>query len=130
MEKGINMGLQGVIEKVVNKEDTAKVVGSGEIEVLATPVLIALMENASVKALNHNIDEGFSTVGININVDHIAATPIGMKVTAKSKLTRVEGKKLYFDVEAYDENKKIGEGKHIRYIVNINRFMERLNSNF
>ena len=130
MEKGMNIGLQGIAEKIVSKEDTAKVVGSGEIEVLATPILIALMENASVKALNHNIDEGFSTVGININVNHIAATPVGMKITVKSKLTRVEGKKLYFDVEAYDENKKIGEGKHIRYIVNINRFTQKLNSNF
>lgn len=114
------------MELIVSNNETAKFYGSGNLEVFATPAMIALMENASKECVKGGLPEGYSTVGIEVSIKHIKATPVGMKVRSEVVLEKIVGKKLYFKVEAYDENGKIGEGDHIRYIVNSEDFMNRL----
>lgn len=119
-------GLWGEEELVVEERHTASHLGSGNVFVLATPMMIALMERASVAAVDHLLPEGQLTVGARVDVRHLAPTPIGMRVTARSELVAVEGRKLTFHVEAFDEEKKIGEGTHQRVIVEMARFQERV----
>jgi predicted thioesterase len=88
--------------------------------------MIALMENASVKAVDHLLPPGQATVGSEIRVRHLAATPQGMEVTIHSELVKVEGRRLTFKVEAFDEREKIGEGTHIRFIIDLDRFREKI----
>jgi predicted thioesterase len=88
-------------------------------------MMIALMEKAALSAVDPCLGEGFATVGLSLNVKHIAATPVGMKVSAEAELLSMEGKKLTFKVEAYDELEKIGEGIHERYIIELSKFLER-----
>lgn len=126
MEFNLNVGLEFTSEKIVSKKDTAAEFGSGGIYVYATPMMIGLMENAALNAVDDKLGKDYSTVGINVNVDHLAPTPVGMKVKAVAKLIEIEGKKLVFEVEAFDEDKKIGKGTHTRYIVNISRFMDKI----
>ena len=121
----IKLGSSYTVEANVNKEDTALAQGSGEIEVFATPRLVSIMEKAAVNAVSPYIDEGYTTVGTRIDIKHIAATPIGMKAKAYAELLEVDGKRLVFKVEAFDEVEKIGEGIHERYIVNIDRFLNK-----
>lgn len=124
----IQVGLVGNSEVLVDESNTAKAVGSGGLEVFATPAMIAQMEKAAMNALNEFLPEGSSSVGTMINVKHIAATPLGMKVTAQATLVEVNEKRLLFKVEAFDEKGKIGEGDHERYIINIEKFMTKVNS--
>ncbi|RKD33880.1 thioesterase family protein [Thermohalobacter berrensis] len=126
MEFNLKEGLKATVEKVVTENDTAAKFGSGDIKVFATPMMIGLMENAALKAVDKELGKEHATVGIHLDVKHIAATPIGMKVTAKAELTKIEGKKLYFKVEAYDEKEKIGEGTHKRYIINVDKFLNSI----
>ena len=125
MEFNLQVGLSSKIETVVTENDTASSFGSGGIKVLATPMMIGLMENAAHSAVDLHLPEGYATVGTRVDVRHIAATPVGMKVYATAQLTGIEGRKLQFKVEAYDEKEKIGEGSHERFIINVERFMER-----
>jgi len=112
-------------ERLVGDEDTAVKFGSGGVRVFATPMMVALMENAALNAVDPHLGEGFATVGLSLNVKHMAATPVGMKVTARAELIDIEGKKLTFRIEAYDEQEKIGEGTHERYIIELAKFLER-----
>ncbi len=125
MEFKLQVGLESKMETVVTENDTADSFGSGGIKVLATPMMIGLMENAAHSAVDLHLPEGYATVGTRIDVRHIAATPVGMKVYATAQLTGIEGRKLHFKVEAYDEKEKIGEGSHERFIINVERFLER-----
>lgn len=125
-KEGLTPGLRGETRLVVREEDTAQHLGSGKVAVLATPRMIALMENASVKAVDHLLPSGQATVGGEIRVRHLAATPQGMEVTAHSELVEVEGRRLTFKVEAFDEREKIGEGTHIRFIIDLDRFKEKV----
>lgn len=109
----------------VTENDTAKVFGSGELEVLATPKMIALMEESSYKCVADGLDAGASTVGTYLDVKHLAATPVGMKVKVESTLTEVDGRRLVFSVKAYDESGLIGEGKHERFIVFSEKFVAK-----
>lgn len=118
-------GLVGEATLVVATAHTARHLGSGEVDVLATPIMIALMEDAARNLVDSELDPGQMSVGVNLNVTHLAATPIGMRVTARAKLLAVEGRKLTFKVEAHDEREKIGEGTHTRAIINLDRFMAR-----
>jgi len=118
-------GLVGEATLVVATTHTARHLGSGGVEVLATPIMIALMEDAARTLVDSKLDPGQISVGVNLNVTHLAATPLGMRVTAKAKLLAVEGRKLTFEVEAHDEREKIGEGTHTRAIINLQRFMAR-----
>ena len=125
-KEGLTTGLRGEARVVVREEDTAQHLGSGNVAVLATPRMIALMEKASVKAVDHLLPLGQATVGSEIRVRHLAATPQGMEVTVHSELVEVEGRRLTFKVEAFDEGEKIGEGTHIRFIIDLDRFREKV----
>ncbi|WP_343216353.1 thioesterase family protein [Clostridium simiarum] len=125
MELKLEEGLTHKEEIKVTEELTAKALSSGTMEVYATPAMIALMESVSKDSVKNYIEEGYTTVGIEINVKHIKASAIGSIVKGQCLLERVEGKRLYFKVEAFDEKGKIGEGTHIRYIVNEKEFLDR-----
>ncbi len=119
-------GLTGTVTLVVEPEHTAKHLGSGNVHVFATPQMVRLMEIASVQAVDHLLPEGHRTVGIGLDVRHLAATPVGMTVTAKSELIQVDGRRLVFHVEAWDEQEKIGEGTHTRAIIDVQRFGQKV----
>jgi len=125
MEK-IVPGLVGQIEMVVHDKSTARHLGSGNVAVLATPEMVRLMERAGVAAVDHLLPDGYRTVGVEVNIRHLAATPVGMKVRAQAELSAIEGRKLTFHVEAFDEMEKIGEGEHRRAIIDVERFKERV----
>lgn len=118
-------GLIGETTQVVTTEYTAASMGSGLVRAYATPALVALMENAAVAATRDKLPAGQTTVGIEINIRHLAATPIGMQVRARAELTRVEGRRLFFTVDAWDDVEKIGEGTHARFVVDEERFYKR-----
>lgn len=124
----IKIGLCASIETDVKKEDSASRYGSGNVDVLSTPAMIALMECTAKSAVDLHLPVGYTTVGTKLDISHIAATPIGMKITINAELIEIKGKKLTFKVEAYDENEKIGEGIHERYIINLEKFMEKVNN--
>ncbi|MDI6707219.1 MAG: thioesterase family protein, partial [Bacillota bacterium] len=117
--------LNSKIETIVKEKDTAANFGSGGVEVFATPMMIGLMENAALSAVDLHLPKGYATVGTHLDVKHLAATPIGMKVYATAELIEIDGKRLVFKVEAYDEKEKIGEGMHERYIINLERFLDK-----
>ncbi|OPL07817.1 MAG: thioesterase [delta proteobacterium ML8_F1] len=125
MAKELEAGLKHVSEKIVQQSDTATVFGSGDMSVFSTPMMVGLMENAAMKAVGDYLEEGCQTVGIHLDIKHLAATPVGMKVRAEAELVEVKGKQLVFKVEAYDEKEKIGEGIHRRFIVDKTSFMEK-----
>jgi len=127
MDFNLTVGMRLEKEYVVTEADTAIHFGSGQVTVLATPKMIAWMEGASLNAVLPVLPEGYDTVGTNINISHLAATPVGMKVRVVSELIEVKGKILTFQVKAYDEMDKIGEGTHGRAIVDLNKFIERTN---
>ena len=124
--EGIVPGLVGQIEMVVHEENTAQHLGSGNVAVLAAPEMIRLMEKAAVAAVDHLLPDGYHTVGVEVNIRHLAATPVGMRVRAQAELVAVEGRKLTFRVEAFDEVERIGEGEHRRAIIDVGRFKERV----
>lgn len=126
MEINIPQGQKGEKETLVNETNTAKAYGSGLIDVFATPAMIALMENTAHSSIQDFLPQGIVTVGIEINVKHIKATPIGKTVKCNSYLEKVDGKRLYFTIEAFDQEGKIGEANHIRYIVDALKFVEKL----
>ncbi|MDD3705660.1 MAG: thioesterase family protein [Clostridiaceae bacterium] len=125
MDCDLKVGMTAQVEKVVSEDDTAVRFGSGGVRVFATPMMIALMESAALNTVDPYLGEDLATVGLSLNVKHLAATPVGMKVTAKAELVSIEEKKLTFRVESYDEQEKIGEGTHERYIIRLSRFLER-----
>ncbi|HEY6286030.1 MAG TPA: thioesterase family protein [Ktedonobacteraceae bacterium] len=119
-------GLTGEATTIVVHENTAASVGAGGVEVFGTPMMIALMENAAWRAVANSLEEGDVTVGTVVNVRHLAATPLGQQVRATAELIEIDGHRLIFSVEAYDEKRKIGEGQHERFIVNLERFIKRI----
>ena len=121
----LTVGCKGRSETVVTAEHTAAAVGSGLVPVFATPYMIALMENAAVNAVQAHLEEGQGTVGTRLEVTHDAATPVGMKVWAQAELTAVEGKKLTFAVQAFDEAGPIGGGTHERFVIAVDRFLSK-----
>ena len=115
-------GLTGRTELVVGEEHTAPRVGSGKVRVLATPVMINLFEAAALAAIEHLLPPGYQSLGTILNVRHIAATPVGMRVIALARTTGIEGRTVSFFVEAHDEKELIGDGQHERVIVNVEKF--------
>ena len=126
MESKLREGLSAVIEKVVSENETASRYASGAVEVYATPAMIGLMENTAKSAVDLHLSCGDTTVGVEVNIKHLKATPVGMKVRCEAIVEKLEGKKIYFTVKAWDEKGLIGEGTHVRYIVNMEKFMEQL----
>lgn len=121
----ITVGMIGSVSTSVEREDTALEVGSGSLLVYATPCMVALMEGAACEAIAEAISEEKATVGIELNISHLAATPVGMDVRAEAEVTAVEGNIISFCVAAYDEKGKIGEGTHKRAIVTTQRFLDK-----
>ncbi len=126
MEINIKDGICGKEQIEVKEDNTAIRYGSGDVEVFATPAMIALMEKTANESIKPFLPESCVSVGIEINAKHIKASKIGSKVTCESFLSRVEGKKLSFDITAYDENGKIGEATHSRVVVERGKFMSKL----
>jgi predicted thioesterase len=122
----ITPGLTGTASLVVAPEHTAPFVGSGRIAVLATPVMINLIEAAALKAVEHLLPAGHQSLGIHLDVRHVAATPVGLRVGATAEVTKVEGRTISFRVEARDEREPIGGGAHQRVVVSVERFDERV----
>jgi len=110
----------------VSRDETAKTVGSGGVEVLATPVLTNWVENAAYEMAGLCLPDEETTVGVNINLDHIGATPVGMKVRVKVQLREIDKRKLVFSVEAWDTVQKVAQGTHTRYIVKKTKFMGKV----
>jgi predicted thioesterase len=121
----ITVGMKGTAENLCEREDTALEVGSGSLLVYATPCMAALMEAAACAAIEEALDENETTVGIELNLKHTAATPVGLEVRAEAEVTAVEGKIFSFQITAYDEAGKIGEATHKRALVNSQRFLEK-----
>ncbi|HZQ05489.1 MAG TPA: type II toxin-antitoxin system PemK/MazF family toxin [Anaerolineae bacterium] len=118
-------GLVGEANDLVTAENTAARWGSGMVAGFSTPAMIGLMETAAFNATKVVLPTTQSTVGIEVNIKHLAATPIGMHVRARAELERVDGRKLFFKVEAWDDVEKIGEGTHARFVVDLDRFEKR-----
>ncbi|MBI9032957.1 MAG: thioesterase family protein [Bacteroidales bacterium] len=126
MNVNIKPGISKEIEKTVEMKDTATAYGSGLVEVFATPAMIALMENTAMEAVRDSLPTGYNTVGSQVNVSHIKATPVGGKVLCSAKLIEINDRQLLFEVEAKDEHGKIGFGNHTRVIINTEKFMAKL----
>ena len=122
----IKVGLKHESQTVVSTTNTANTLGSGDMEVFATPAMIALMENAAMMAVAPHLDEEASTVGIEMATSHIKASPIGASITASAELISAEGRKLSFKVKAWDEQGVIGEGNHTRFVVDRERFLSKV----
>ena len=119
-------GLTGTAEMVVGEQHTAPRVGSGRIRVLATPVMINLIEAAALAAVEQSLPEQHQSLGTRLDISHVAATPVGMRVRATAEVVRVEGRTIHFRVRAEDERELIGEGTHERVVVNLDRFDARV----
>jgi predicted thioesterase len=122
----ITVGSVGSIEIVVGTSDTAAALGNAGVDVLATPRLVGLLEEAAIKAVEAALPEGAGTVGTHLDVRHLAATPVGMRVRARATLRAVEGRRLVFDVEAHDATEKVAEGTHERFQIDRARFLARV----
>ena len=122
----IRRGTTGSADLVVAEEHTAPRVGSGAIHVLATPVMINVIEAAALAAVERLLPPGHQSLGTVLNVRHIAATPVGMRVTATATVRKVEGRTIHFDVAARDERELIGDGTHERVVVNVEKFDQRV----
>lgn len=118
-------GMKAEVGMQVERADTAQEVGSGSLLVYATPCMVAMMEGAACEAIDKALSETQTSVGIEMNIRHTSATPIGMDVRAEAEVTAVEGKIITFAVTAYDEAGKIGEGTHKRAIVTSQRFLDK-----
>ncbi|GHV17161.1 thioesterase [Spirochaetia bacterium] len=123
----VRPGIQGHKEETVTAGNTASAWGSGGLDVYATPAMVALMEGACVAAADQMLPAGYSTVGTELRVKHLAATPLGMTVRAAGELLEVDGRRLVFRVEAHDEAGKIGEGTHERFIIEDEKFIKKTN---
>ena len=122
----MNTGLTFTTTMQVVAETTAEYIGSGDLAVLATPAMCALMENAAMMAVAPHLEAGQTTGGTALNIEHLRATPVGKTVTATAVLTEVDGRKLSFNIAARDEKGIIGEGTHTRFVVDRERFMDKL----
>ena len=121
----ITVGMKGEVSTLVEREDTAREVGSGDLLVYATPCMVALMEGAACEAIADALSDTQTTVGTALNIEHISATPVGLEVRAEAEVMEVEGKVITFAVRAFDEASEIGKGTHKRVIVNSQKFLDK-----
>lgn len=121
----VESGLDGTAELVVEPHDTAVALGSGDVEVLGTPRLVALCEAATLDAVRGRVEDGSTTVGLSVQIDHVRPTPVGERVVADAHLDRVEGRRLIFSVSAKDERGLVAAGKVTRVVIEVERFMEK-----
>ena len=118
-------GLRGEVRLTVTDADTARALGSGSVDVLGTPRVVALVDEAACRALENRLDDGTTSVGMRVRVDHLLPTPVGAEVVAEAVLERIEGRRLTFTVSASDERGLVAAGKVTRVIVNLERFMSK-----
>jgi predicted thioesterase len=123
---GLKVGLAGAAAITVGEEHTAPRIGSGRVHVLATPVMINLMEAAALDAIEALLPPGHQSLGTKLEVGHYAATPVGMGLRATALVTRVDGRTVDFRVEAFDDSERVGDGTHTRVVVNVERFDQRV----
>lgn len=121
----VEIGIKGHQETIVTTVNVATNVGSGKVQVFATPMMIALMEKAATLSIEPVLEQGQSSVGTHINVSHCSATPMGMKVWAETEVIAIDRRKITFSVKAYDERGLIGEGTHERFIIDVDKFIEK-----
>ena len=121
----ISVGMKGEVSTIVEREDTAQEVGSGSLLVYATPCMVALMEGAACEAISEALPEEKTSVGVELNISHLSATPVGLEVRAEAEATAVDGSIVTFQITAYDEAGKIGEGTHKRAVITTQRFLEK-----
>ena len=121
----ITVGMKGKVGTVVEREDTALEVGSGSLLVYATPCMVAMMEGAACEAIAEALGEDKTTVGIELNIQHTSATPVGLEVRAEAEVTAVDGKIITFQLKAFDEAGEIGSGTHKRAIVPVQKFLDK-----
>jgi predicted thioesterase len=122
----LTLGVKGSAQIRVGEEQTAPRVGSGRVRVLATPVMINMMEAAALDAIESLLPEGHQSLGTHLDVGHYAATPVGMTLRATAEVTKIDGRNVEFRVEAYDDRERIGDGTHKRVVVNVERFDKRI----
>lgn len=122
----IELGVSAESRLVVTEDLSAEAMGSGDMAVLATPAMVALMENAAMMAVRPLLDEGSTTVGVAISTSHIKASKIGSEVRAEARVVAVDGRKIEFEITAYDGDSIIGEAKHTRFIVDRAKFLSKL----
>lgn len=130
MTEELKTGIKGQKSVVVDETNTARTFHSGELDVFATPAMIALMEDTALESVKDYLEEGQGTVGTLVNVTHVAATPLGAVVRCESELVEIDRKRLVFKVSAYDDGGLIGSGMHERFIINVEKFMEKANRKF
>ena len=124
----LRTGLAGRVEIVVADEHTAPHVGSGHVHVLATPVMVNLMEAAALQAVEGLLPAGFQTVGTRLDIRHFAATPVGLRVVARAEIVAIDGRTITYRLAAEDEREPIGDGTHERIVINVARFDERMDA--
>ena len=122
----IKVGLKAEVSTVVEREDTALEVGSGSLLVYATPCMVALMEGAACDAIADCLPDTKTSVGTELNIKHLSATPVGLEVRAEAEVTAVEGNTITFQVAAFDESGKIGEGTHKRVVISTQKFLDKV----
>ena len=122
----IIVGSSGTAKTVVSNKNTAKAVGSGNLDVFSTPMMIALMEEAACNCISDAMEPGQSSVGTQISVAHLAASPIGAEITAKAVIDEINERKIMFTVTAYEGEKEIGNGTHTRFIIDVEKFISKL----
>ncbi len=122
----LRVGLSAEVSEFVTEQLTAVSVRSGLVSAYATPSMLALMENASVTAIQKSLSKGQTSVGVQVNVNHLAATPVGVRVRARAQVIALDGRRVTFNVEAWDPHEKIGEGTHTRVIVDAARFKDKI----
>jgi predicted thioesterase len=128
MEKELKVGLKGTQTITVTKDLTAKALGSGTLDVYATPAMIALMENTAYNSVQPYLEEGQGSVGTSLNVKHLSASPIGMEIVCETTLTEIDRRRLVFEVKAFDRSGCIGEGTHERFLVMNDSFQKKADS--
>lgn len=126
MAETLTIGASGQAMAEVTSANTAERFGNAGAAVFATPMLVALMEQAAIDAIRPYLEAGQGTVGTKVEISHLAATPVGMTVRATAKLAEIAGKKLTFMVEAHDDREKVGEGRHERYIIDTAKFLSKI----
>lgn len=125
MDLHLSIGLTGEKQETVTRDKTAIAYGSGTVAVYATPAMVGLMEGAAVEALAAHLPEGTSTVGTELKIKHTAATPVGLTVRATAELIEIDGRRLVFNVQAFDEKEEIGSGTHERFIITVEKFLHK-----
>lgn len=124
----MEIGLTNELEKIVSYDTTAIAMRSGTLEVFATPAMISLIEETAWQSVAPFLEDGQATVGTMLNINHVAPTPIGMKVRCKTQLKEIDGRKLVFEASVYDETGLIGQGVHERFIITADKFQQKANS--